>query len=134
MDEIDTIREVTYRLYAELIGKVTDKTPLTEREQTAYFGLDFRVRLEMGAYDGIWQNPQSFVDSLMRIGLMDHARKLKHLVRLGADRLSWDDQARELCEDELRVIANAHLDGDATIFDRAVFEFWQRTEPQPASG
>lgn len=129
MNDIDTIREVTYRLYDELIGKVTDKTPLTEREQTAYFGLDFRIRLETGAYDGIWQNPQSFEDSLMRLGLMDHARKLRHAVRLGADRLNWDDQARELCEDELDVMANAHLDGDDTIFDRAVFDFWQRTKP-----
>lgn len=129
MDEIETIREMTYRLYDELIGKVIAKTSLTEREQTAYFGLDFRVRLEMGAYDGIWQNPRSFIDSLMRLGLMDHARKLRHAVRLGADRLDWDDQAREVCEDKLRVMANAHLDGDDTIFDRAVFDFWKRSEP-----
>jgi hypothetical protein len=129
MNDIDAIREVTYRLYDELIGKVIDKTPLTGREQTAYFGLDFRIRLEMGAYDEIWQNPQSFVDSLMRLGLMNHARRLRHAVRLGAERLNWDDQARELCEDELGVIANAHREGDDTIFDRAVFEFWQRTEP-----
>jgi len=128
MDEIETIRGMTYRLYDELIGKVIAKTSLTDREQTAYFGLGFRVRLEMGAYDGIWQTPQSFLDALVRLGLMDHARKLKHAVRLGADRLDWDDNAREVCEDELSEMAKAHLDGDDTIFDRAVFDFWKRSE------
>jgi hypothetical protein len=50
-------------------------------------------------------------------------------VRLGADRLDWDDQARELCEAELGVMTNAHLDGDDTIFDRAVLDFWKQGEP-----
>jgi hypothetical protein len=129
MEEIEAIREVTHRLYRELMRKVIEKTPLTEREQTAYFGLDFWVRLEMSAYDGIMQNPQSFIDSLMRLGLMDHARKLRHAVRLGADRLDWDGRGRELCEAELGVMADAHRDGDDTIFDRAVFDFWKRSEP-----
>ena len=129
MDELCTIQELTHRLYDELIGKVIAKTPLTEREQIAYYGLDFRVRLEMGAYDGIWQNPQPFIDSLTHLGLIDQARKLAHAVRLGADRLDRDQRARETCENEIGVIGLAHLEGDDTVLERLVFDFWKRSAP-----
>ncbi len=131
MDDIEIIRETTFKLYKQLIGKVVSKLPLTERERTAYFALDFRTRLAMGAHDGIVQNPQPFVDSLVRLGLMAHAKKLKHAVRLGPSRLDGDTHARETCEHELGAMTRAHFDGDDSVFDRAVFAFWQGVQDSP---
>lgn len=126
MADIATIQNTARQLYDELIQKVIRREPLNDRESTAYYALDFYIRLEMGAYDGIWQKPQPFIDALVRLGFMSQARKLTHAVRLGPDRLDWDQPALRACEAEIGEIAR-DLDNDVSMYERAVFEFWQQT-------
>ena len=127
MDDTD-VQVAMSRLYLELIDRVIDDKPLSDRQRTAYFVLDFRVRLETGGFDGIMHDPASFIDAMERVGLIAHASKLKHATRYGPDLLDLDDDAREDCERLLSEISHAHNEGDQGIFDRAVFAFWKASE------
>ncbi|MGE0742743.1 MAG: hypothetical protein AB7O98_15495 [Hyphomonadaceae bacterium] len=88
---------------------------LSAKERIGYLAIDYWIRLEMHAFDGLIQgNWREVVAALNAVNLFAQAAALERAMA----RATWDAK-----EEALLAIANANADGDDAIYHRAVFSF-----------
>jgi len=88
---------------------------LSAKERIGYLAIDYWIRLEMHAFDGLIQgNWREVVAALNAVNLFAPATALERAMA----KATWDDN-----ENALLAIADANADGDDAIYHRAVFSF-----------